>query len=84
VPRTLPLPGTPYGLAYDAARDRLWVTLTATNQLVGFDTRADPPREIARIPTVRQPNTVAVDEATGRLAVTGPDDGTLQLIPGPP
>jgi DNA-binding beta-propeller fold protein YncE len=82
-PRTLPLPGTPYGLAYDPARDRLWVTLTATNQLVGFDTRADPPREIARIPTVRQPNTVAVDEATGRLAVTGSDDGTLQLVPGP-
>lgn len=82
-PRTLPLPGTPYGLAYDPARDRLWVTLTATNQLVGFDTRADPPREIARIPTVRQPNTVAVDEATGRPAVTGSDDGTLQLVSAP-
>ncbi len=84
VPRTLPLPGTPYGLAYDPARDRLWVTLTATNQLAGFDTRSDPPREIARIPTVRQPNTVAVDETTGRLAVTGAADGTLQVIPGPP
>jgi DNA-binding beta-propeller fold protein YncE len=84
VPRSMPLPGTPYGLAYDPARDRLWVTLTATNQLVGLDTRSEPPREIARIPTVRQPDTVAVDEATGRLAVAGATDGTVQLVPGPP
>jgi DNA-binding beta-propeller fold protein YncE len=80
----VPLPGTPYGLAYDPLRDRLWVTLTAANQLVGFDTHADPPREIARIPTVRQPNTVAVDGTTGALAVAGADAGTLQLVPGPP
>jgi DNA-binding beta-propeller fold protein YncE len=84
VPRTVPLPGTPYGLAYDPLRDRLWVTLTAANQLVGFDTHADPPREIARIPAVRQPNTVAVDGTTGALAVAGADAGTLQLVPGPP
>ncbi|PZS37557.1 MAG: hypothetical protein DLM62_18585, partial [Pseudonocardiales bacterium] len=27
------LPGTPYGVAYDPVRDRLWVTLTALNEV---------------------------------------------------
>ena len=31
-------------------------------------------------PTVRQPNDVAVDEATGRVFVAGTDDDQLQLI----
>jgi DNA-binding beta-propeller fold protein YncE len=77
------LPGTPYGLAYDPARDRLWVTLTARNQLVGFTLGDGPPREFARLPTVRQPNTVAVDPGTGRVYVTSRTDGTLQLIDPP-
>lgn len=32
-----PLPGRPYGVAYDPARDRLWITLTDRNELVGID-----------------------------------------------
>jgi len=38
------------------------------------------PREVARIPTVRQADTVAVDPATGRLFVTGTSDGTVEII----
>jgi DNA-binding beta-propeller fold protein YncE len=77
---TVPLAGTPYGLAYDPNRDRLWVTLTARNQLVRVDLRDPQPRWRATIPTVRQPNTVAVDAATGRLFVTSRTDGVLQFI----
>ncbi|GAA1992954.1 lipoprotein [Amycolatopsis minnesotensis] len=76
----LDLPGTPYGVTYDDIRDRLWVTLTATNELVGIDLTAAEPRVITRIPTVRQPNTVTVDITTGTLAVTGTTDGVLQLL----
>jgi DNA-binding beta-propeller fold protein YncE len=76
----MPLPGTPYGIAYDPTRDRLWVTLTARNQLVGFDLAGASPREIVRLPTVGQPNTVAVDSATGRVYVAGRADGSLQMI----
>lgn len=76
------LPGTPYGVAYDPVRDRLWVTLTARNEVVGLDLAADPPVIATRLPTVRQPNTVAVDSGTGRLFVTGTDDGVLQIIEG--
>ncbi|MCR6490561.1 YncE family protein [Amycolatopsis sp. OK19-0408] len=76
----LSLPGTPYGITYDAVRDRMWVTLTARNEVVGIDLSAGAPRETARFPTVRQPNTVGVDPATGRLLVTGTADGVLELI----
>ncbi|MDQ2708267.1 MAG: YncE family protein, partial [Actinomycetota bacterium] len=76
----LPLPGQPYGIAYDPRRDRLWVTVTAANQVVGYDVSAPTPREIARFPTVRQADTVAVDPVTGRLFVTGTADGVVQII----
>ncbi|MBO0878040.1 MAG: YncE family protein, partial [Pseudonocardia sp.] len=74
------LPGQPYGIAYDPLRDRFWVTVTATNQLVGYDLSQPVPREVARIATVRQPNTVTVDPTTGTLFVTGTADGTVQEI----
>ena len=77
------LPGSPYGLAYDAVRDRLWVTLAGRNQVVGFDVSGTAPREIARFPTVRQPNTVAVDAGTGRVFVAGRTAGQLELIDPP-
>jgi len=76
----LELPGSPYGLAYDARHDRVWVTLTARNEVVEIDATASPPTVLNRFPTVRQPNTVAVDAATGRLFVTGTADGVLQLV----
>ncbi len=76
----LALPGRPYGIAYDSTRDRLWVTLTGRNELVGLDLREDQPRVVTRLPTIRQPNTVAVDSATGRVFVASPAEGALQLI----
>jgi DNA-binding beta-propeller fold protein YncE len=76
----LALPGTPYGVTYDPVRDRLWVTLTARNQVVGIALGTATPRVVTTIPTVRQPNTVAVDPRTGRLFVTGTADGVLELI----
>jgi DNA-binding beta-propeller fold protein YncE len=62
------LPGAaPYGLAYDPGRRELWVTSTARNRVVLF--RGS---ERARsFPTVRQPNSVAVDTLTGRVFVAG-------------
>jgi DNA-binding beta-propeller fold protein YncE len=78
--RSTPLPGTPYGVAYDATRDRLWVTLTARNQVTGLDLSGGAPRVVATIPTVRQPNTVAVDPATGRIFVASRADGGVQLV----
>lgn len=77
---SLRLPGTPYGLAVDRTTNTAWVTLTARNQLVGLDVSGTTPRVIARYPTVRQPNTVAVAPGATRLWVTGTADGVVQLI----
>lgn len=74
------LPGQPYGIAYDARRDELWVTVTATNELVRLDLSGPEPHETARYPTVQQPNTVGVDETSGRVFVTGTTPGLLQVV----
>ncbi len=74
------LPGTPYGLAADRRSRTLWVTLTATNELVGYDMSGDRPREIERYATVRQPNTVATTPGADTLWVTGTANGEIQRI----
>lgn len=74
------LPGSPYGLAVDPQRSRVWVTLTGVNELVGLDVSGETIREVARLPTLRQPNTVAVSGATGRLFIAGPTEEALQIV----
>ncbi|MGC1737187.1 YncE family protein [Mycobacterium sp.] len=77
-------PGKPYGLAYDAARRRLYVTLTASNLIRLIDVSdATKPRILGDVPTVQQPNSVAVEPRSGSVLVTGsgPDGGSgLQIV----
>gem|GEM_PF-1033006 len=77
-------PGKPYGLAYDAPRRRLYVTLTASNLMRLIDiSDATKPRILGDVPTVQQPNSVAVDPRSGNVLVTGsdPDGGSgLQIV----
>ncbi|MFD9697948.1 YncE family protein [Lentzea sp. NPDC059081] len=75
-----PVPGSPYGIAYDAKRDIAWITLTERNEVVGLDVAGGEPTEKHRFPTVRQPNTVSVDQETGRVTVTSGDNGGVQVI----
>lgn len=77
--RRYPLPGSPYGIAIDNVRHRMYVTQTARNQLTELIVGGRPSL-VARYATPQQPNTVAVDETTGRVAVTGKVDGVLQLL----
>jgi hypothetical protein len=76
--RRVDLSGTPYGVAYDEVRDELWVTLTATNEVVAL--RGGSLEVLRRYPTVRQPNTVGVDSATGTVVVASRSDGSVQLL----
>jgi DNA-binding beta-propeller fold protein YncE len=80
VHRRIHLSGAPYGIALDRVRSRIWVTLTARNELAELSDR----RVIRRFPTVRQPNSVAVDERSGRVFVASRSDGTLQILDPPP
>jgi DNA-binding beta-propeller fold protein YncE len=75
-----PVGGAPYGIAYDPARDLVWVTLTATNEVVGYHIAGEEPRERYRFPTVAQPNTVTVDPATGRVFVASANGEGIQVI----
>jgi DNA-binding beta-propeller fold protein YncE len=68
--------GAPYGIALDTVRRRYWVTLTAENQVAELTDH----RVLRRFPTVRQPNSVAVDPRTGRVFVASRKDGTLQFF----
>ena len=77
---TYELSGTPYGVTFDDAAEVLWVTLTATNEVVGLSTAGVGLAEVGRFPTVRQPNTVAVDPRSGRVFVGSRATGELQLI----
>ena len=77
--RRVALPGAPYGMTMDRERGRLWVTLTETNEVVWLPAHGRP-RPIDRHPTVRQPNSVAVHEPSGRVYVASRYAGTLQII----
>jgi DNA-binding beta-propeller fold protein YncE len=77
--RRYPLPDSPYGMAIDNRRHRMYVTQTGRNRLWQLNVGGRL-RRLATYPTPRQPNSVAVDERTGRVFVTGKVDGVLQLL----
>jgi hypothetical protein len=73
-----PVREAPYGLA--GTRTLAWVSETAANTVVGYDLATGIPVEKVRYPTVRQPNSLAFDEASGTLyVVSGAGDG-VQVI----
>jgi hypothetical protein len=74
-----PVRGGAWAAAADAKRGVVWVTLTQRNEVAAFDVSGGTPREVARHATVRLPLAVAVDPATGTVAVAGVD--LVQRIP---
>ncbi|WP_216638836.1 YncE family protein [Mycobacterium asiaticum] len=76
--------GGPYGIAYDWARDRLWVASSGTNEVVGYYMGGDTPSQVQRFPTVQNPYTLGVDSDTGRLYVAGVSAGVIQVIDAAP
>jgi hypothetical protein len=60
----------------------LWITCTATNRLVELSLDRPLPRVVGEWPTVRQPDTVAVDDRTDTVMVVGVTPGTLEIIHG--
>ncbi len=58
----------------------VWVTLTASNQVVGVDFSGGTPRKVAAYPTVRQPDTVAVAPGSHTLWVTGTRGDEIERI----
>ncbi|HVV14726.1 hypothetical protein [Amycolatopsis sp.] len=75
-----PVPGGAYAIAYDSGRNLAWVTLTERNEVVGFDVKGGEPVEKYRFATVRQPNSVSVDEKTSRVVVGSATGEGIQVI----
>ncbi|HEY6761178.1 MAG TPA: hypothetical protein VI318_16900 [Baekduia sp.] len=74
----IPVGGAPYALAVDPLRRDLYVTQPARNRLTTISIARFA--AVSSLPTVRQPDAVAVDSATGTIAVAGHRDGLLQLV----
>jgi DNA-binding beta-propeller fold protein YncE len=72
--------GTPYGLAIDQRRDLLYVTLTGSNKLRSFRIERNHLEAQQTWPTVRQPNDVTVDDATGAVIIAGAANNVLEFI----
>jgi DNA-binding beta-propeller fold protein YncE len=75
-----PVPGVPFGIAVDSRRNLAWVTATGLNQVIGYQLAGGQPVEKYRLPTVRQPNSVAVDPDSGRVFVASADGGGMQVM----
>ncbi|OBK52927.1 hypothetical protein A5655_20755 [Mycobacterium sp. 1081908.1] len=73
-----PVRQSPYGLA--GSRELAWVSLTASNVVIGYDLSTGIPVERVRYPTVQQPNSLAFDEASGTLYVVSGTGAGVQII----
>ena len=73
-----PVRQAPYGLA--GSRELAWVSLTASNVVIGYDLSTGIPVERARYPTVQQPNSLAFDEASDTLYVVSGSGAGVQII----
>lgn len=79
--RRVYLAGAPYGIAIDPERRRLWVTLTARNEVVELGAHGRP-HVLQRLPTVRQPDAVSVDPGSGDVTILG-SGGAAERIADP-
>jgi hypothetical protein len=75
-----PAAGVPYGIAVDTRRNLAWVTVTKLNEVIGYQLTGSQPVMKYRLPTVRQPDSVAVDPASGRVFVASADGGGVQVM----
>ncbi len=75
-----PVGAAPYALAYDERSDTVWLTLTGSNEVVGFDLSTGIPAEVGRFATVRQPDSLTIDSRTGDMFVGSATGDGLQRI----
>jgi hypothetical protein len=73
-----PVREAPYGLV--GSRGLAWVSLTASNVVIGYDLSTGIPVERVRYPTVQQPNSLALDEASDTLYVVSGSGAGVQII----
>ncbi|MBO0855769.1 MAG: hypothetical protein J2P18_18615 [Nocardia sp.] len=75
-----PVGAGPYAIAYDERSDTVWLTLTGTNEVAGFDLSTGIPVQVGRFATVRQPNSLTIDNRTGEMFVGSATGDGLQRV----
>lgn len=78
-----PLPGGPYGIAFDATRDVLWVASSGENRALAFRVEAGELTAIGGFDTVSAPYSLAVDASDGSVWVASEDKNVLQHVQDP-
>jgi len=58
----------------------VWVTLTGRDEVVGLGVAGGEPVIVHRLPTVHQPDAVAVDPVSGRVFIVSASGAGLQVI----
>ncbi len=76
-----PVDAQPWAVAYDDKSDIAWISTPGTNEVVGYTLETGIPVEVKRFPTVRQPDSIAVDSNSGDLFVGSATGAGLQRIP---
>jgi DNA-binding beta-propeller fold protein YncE len=77
----LVLPGSPFAIAADPARRRVWVTLTGADRVAEISVaNVLHPRVVARYPTGGRPDAVKVDARNGAVSVADAATGIVQQI----
>lgn len=76
-----PVGAQPWAVTYDDTTEVVWLSTPADNEVVGYALDTGIPVEVGRFPTVRQPDSIAVDADTGILYVGSAAGGGLQQIP---
>lgn len=80
--QSAPVPGSPDAIAWDGPRGIVWLTSAAENLLLGYDLSTGTPVERFRVPTVRQPDSLAVTESGDVVVVSGTGDGIQRITQG--
>lgn len=76
---TIPTSSTPWGVAWDADANIVWVTCTGSNTVEGYDISSGAGVNVATLPTISDAESIALD-GKGGLVISSPASGTVQLI----
>lgn len=76
-----PVPDSPYAVAYDGSNDSVWITQTGRNEVASYTLGSGIPVEVGRYATVRQPNSVTVDNTQGFVYIASATGDGIQRLP---
>jgi hypothetical protein len=81
--QSTPVPGGPYGIAFDPVRGVLWVASSGENRALAFRISGGELTGVGGFDTVSAPYSLAVDGSDGSVWVASEDEAVLQHVKDP-